>query len=143
MIHMNDALAHHRSCLVLEAAELAYDFGPGHPLQARRLVALMDLLETSGLWHSANEQTHLAMRSATMDELRLIHTADYIAAVRRLSEPEAFDATPEQRQERQESVMRYGFGEGDTPALPDMHEVSARIAGGSLVAMSAVMDLPA
>src|SRR2546430_3849596 len=32
--------------------------------------------------------------------------------------------------------------EGDTPALPDMHKVCALIAGGSLVALSAVMGLP-
>ena len=140
---MTDSPAQHRVRLIFEQAELAYDFGPGHPLQARRLVALMDLLETSRLWDSANEQTRLAMRAATIDELRLIHTADYIAAVQRLSEPEASDATPEQRKERQECIMRYGFGEGDTPPLPDMHKVSALIAGGSLVAMSAVMGLPA
>ncbi len=140
---MTDVPAQHRTCLVFEPAELAYDFGPGHPLQARRLVALMDLLETSGLWHRVNEQTRLTMRAATIDELRLNHTADYIAAVQRLSEPEGPDATPEQQRERQEYIMRYGFGEGDTPALPDMHEVSALIAGGSLVAMSAIMGLPA
>src|SRR2546430_15071426 len=32
--------------------------------------------------------------------------------------------------------------EGDTPALPDMHKVCALIAGGSLVALSALMGLP-
>ena len=39
-------------------------------------------------------------------------------------------------------ALHYGFGDGDTPALPAMHEVAARIAGGTLVALSAVMGLP-
>ncbi len=140
---MTEAAAQARARLIFDPAELAYDFGPGHPLQARRLVALMDLLETSGLWNSSNELTRLPLRAATIDELRLNHTADYISAVQRLSQPEDPHATPEQQKERQECIMRYGFGEGDTPALPNMHEVSALIAGGSLVAMSAVMGLPA
>src|SRR5579863_10182734 len=106
-MNMSDALAQHQARLIFEPAELAYDFGPGHPLQARRLVALIDLLETSGLWKSADEQTRLPMRAATFEELRLIHSADYIAAVQRLSQPEAPDATPEQQRERQECIMRY------------------------------------
>jgi len=36
----------------------------------------------------------------------------------------------------------YGFGEEETPALPGMHEAAALIAGGTLVALSAVMGLP-
>jgi hypothetical protein len=37
-----------RSRLIFGPEELDYDFGKDHPLQARRLVALMDLLKTSG-----------------------------------------------------------------------------------------------
>jgi acetoin utilization deacetylase AcuC-like enzyme len=47
-----------------------------------------------------------------------------------------------ERTEREELELHYGFAEGDTPASPHMHEVAARIAGGSLVALSAVMGLP-
>src|SRR5206468_2829725 len=74
-----------RARLIYDPIEAAYDFGAEHPLQARRLVALMDLLETSGLWHSDNEQTRLPLRAATMEELSLIHTPDYIEVVQRLS----------------------------------------------------------
>ncbi len=140
---MTDAPVHHRARLIFDPTELAYDFGPEHPMQAKRITALMDLLEKSGLWDSTNEQTRLPVRAATIEELRLIHTADYIAAVQRLSQPEEMDASPEQQKERQDLIMRYGFGEGDTPAMPAMHEVGACIVGGSLIAMSAVMGLPA
>ncbi|MFL5666161.1 MAG: hypothetical protein ACJ8BW_33155, partial [Ktedonobacteraceae bacterium] len=76
-----------RSRLIFGPEELDYDFGKDHPLQARRLAALMDLLETSGLWQGDDEQTRLPLRAATIEELSQIHTADYIEAVQRLSQP--------------------------------------------------------
>src|SRR5438105_3456737 len=126
-----------RARLIFDPIELKYDFGAEHPLQASRLESLIDLLEASGLWHSTDEQTRLPLRPATLEELSLIHTPDYIAAVQRLSVPEQDDA-----QERQRLTWQYGFGDSDTPAVPDMHNIAAHVVGGSLVAMSAVMGLP-
>src|SRR5260370_29551046 len=74
-----------RARLIFDPAEFKYDFGPDHPLQGRRLISLMDLLETSGLWRSENEQTPLPSRAATIDELRLDHPADYLEPVEPLS----------------------------------------------------------
>src|SRR5579883_1061226 len=137
-----------RTRLAYDAVELGYDFGAEHPLQAQRQVALMDLLEISGLWHGDNPQTLLPLRPASLEELGLVHTSDYIAAVQRLSVPEKVEiassglSAGEVRAQRMKLALRYGFGDGDTPALPGMHEVTARIAGGTLVAISAVMGLP-
>src|ERR1700694_647870 len=127
MSHADD---HTRAYLLFDQGELEYNFGVEHSLQPRRLVALMDLLESSGLWQRTAEASQLPMRPATDEELELVHTADYIAAVKRLSMPEA-KASQQERQERNDLALRYGFGEGDTPALPGMHEAAARIAGGS------------
>src|SRR6266699_842229 len=135
MSHADD---HTRAYLLFDQSELEYNFGAEHPMQPRRLVALMDLLESSGLWQRSGETGQLPLRPATDEELELVHTADYIAAVKQLSIPEAEAG----QQERNDLAMRYGFGEGDTPALPGMHEAAARIAGGTLVALSAVMGLP-
>ncbi len=102
---------------------------------------MIDLLESADLWHANNEQTRLKLRSATNEELSLIHTSDYIAAVQRLSTlNEALRAG--ESDELAQLALHYGFDDGDTPALPAMHEVAARIAGGTLVALSAVMGLP-
>ena len=131
-----------RARLIFDPAEFNYDFGPDHPLQGRRLVSLMDLLETSGLWQSENEQTRLPSRAATIEELSLNHTAEYIEAVQRLSVVDREALSPDEQRELEKLELHYGFGEGDTPALPDMHKVCALIAGGSLVALSAVMGLP-
>ena len=131
-----------RARLVFDPAELNYNFGVDHPMQPRRLVALIELLETCGLWNKADERTHLPLRTATFEELTLNHTASYIAAVQQLSIPEEDVITDEEKVIREQLIQQYGFGEGDTPALPGMHEVCSLIVGGSLVALSAVMGLP-
>jgi acetoin utilization deacetylase AcuC-like enzyme len=128
--------------LAFDSIELDYNFSPEHPLQPARVEALIDLLTVSGLWKPDEAQTHLAIRAATVDELKLAHTSDYVDAVQRLSTSEAELTSQEERQERSRLALHYGFGDGDTPAVPNMHEISATIAGGTLVAMSAVMGLP-
>jgi acetoin utilization deacetylase AcuC-like enzyme/GNAT superfamily N-acetyltransferase len=151
---MTEANANCKAHLLFDTDELHYDFGPGHPLQPTRLVALMDLLESAGLWQSANEQHRLPLRPATIEELGLVHTPDYIAAVQSLSVPDVGEPSvgrqgegerilqTQQADSQAQLALKYGFADGDTPALPGMHEVSARIAGGTLVALSAVMGLP-
>jgi acetoin utilization deacetylase AcuC-like enzyme len=145
---MDDRPKPSRSRLAFDRGELAYDFGPEHPMKPSRLVALMDLLLTSELWNPDDKQTRLPIRAATIEELRLIHTEDYIAEVQRLSNPEAIHAflhefyTGTTQSSVQEWAEKYGFGEGDTPPLPGMHDVAALIAGGTLVALSAVMGQP-
>ncbi len=85
-----------RARLIFDPIELKYDFGAEHPLQASRLEALIDLLEASGLWYRTNEQTHLPLRSATIEELSLIHQRT-VALVRHLLIPspirQAFPST--------------------------------------------------
>ncbi len=137
-----------RSRLAFDEGELAYDFGPEHPMKPQRLIALMDLLKTSELWKPDDKQCQLPIRAATIEELKLIHSEVYITAVQLLSVPEEIDASRNEIDtETRQIIMRelaeqYGFGEGDTPAIPGMHDVSALIAGGTLVALSAVMGLP-
>src|SRR6266480_632395 len=145
---MPDRPNHPRSRLVFDHGELAYDFGPEHPMKPRRLVALLDLLQTSGLWKPDDSHTQLPIRAATVEELRLVHTEDYIAEVQGLSISEE-DATflheldtVTLHTRMRELAEHYGFAEGDTPAVPGMHTVAALIAGGTLVALSAVMGLP-
>jgi acetoin utilization deacetylase AcuC-like enzyme/GNAT superfamily N-acetyltransferase len=140
---MSNTLANARAHLIFDPVELKYDFGPDHPMQPRRLLALIDLLECCGLWQNNNDQQkRLPLRPATLDELGLVHTPDYIAAVQQLSIPETAGRSKEEREARENLALKYGFGEGDTPALPGMHEAAARIAGSTLVALSAVMGLP-
>src|SRR5690242_13502832 len=116
--------APHGVRIAFDSAELC-NFGPDHPMQPARIEALLDLLTTAKLWKPDEPRTRLAIRAATIDELKLAHRADYIEAVQRLSEP----ATEATSQERARLALRYGFDGGDTPAVPNMHDVSATIAG--------------
>ena len=131
-----------RARILFEPSELQYTFGPDHPLQPSRIEALVDLLKETNLWHYENESTHLPLRSATLAELHLVHSDEYVHAVQTLSLPESEHASKEEREERARLALKYGFGDGDTPVLTGMHDVTANIAGGTLIALSAVMGLP-
>jgi hypothetical protein len=69
---MPDTHSHAGSRLIFVPSELDYDFGPGHPIQPSWPVALLDLLESSGLWQRENEHTRLPIRAATIEELSLV-----------------------------------------------------------------------
>jgi acetoin utilization protein AcuC len=106
---------------------LAYDHGPQHPLRpvrvrlTRELIAAYGLLEGDGV-------TETPPRVATDEELQLVHTERYVDAVKRTAE-----LSPGE-------LVRFGFGPGDNPTFPGMHEASARVAGASLVAAEAVLS---
>ena len=75
----DDLRSPHAVRLAFDTAELCYNFGSEHPLNPARLEALIDLLTTAGLWKPDAVQTRLPFRPATIDELNLAHTADYVA----------------------------------------------------------------
>lgn len=143
MANKAEAAAPGRARLLFDPAELQYDFGPEHPLQAQRLVALIDLLEESGLWSRTEARTQLPIREATRAELELVHTPAYIDAVQQLSKQVQLDQLSQDERHRREHLeLDYGFAEGDTPPLPGMHEVTSLIVGGTLIGLSALMGLP-
>jgi GNAT superfamily N-acetyltransferase len=90
-----------RAHLLFDPCELTYDLGEEHPFQSCRLVALLDLLESSGLWQKGNEEVKLPFRAATTEELALIHTPEYIAAVQQLSTPLPTTASKNACEERE------------------------------------------
>lgn len=103
-----------------------YDHGPAHPLRPARVILTRQLIHDMGLI-DRDRVIEVPARSATVDELLLVHTGDYIEAVTRAGHGE------------RGPWGRYGFGPGDNPLFPHMHEASARVAGGSLVAAEAVL----
>ncbi|UGY92899.1 acetoin utilization protein AcuC [Streptomyces gobiensis] len=106
-----------------DEAVTGYDFGPGHPMDPVRLALTMRLVEAFGLDRKADV---VAANTAGDSTLRLVHRADYIEAVRRVSAaPKSADGS-------------YGLGTEDDPAFAGMHEASALIAGQSVGAAEAV-----
>jgi len=104
-----------------------YDFGPGHPLAPVRVELTMRLARSLGVL-TAPGVAVTAPTPATDADLELLHTPEYIAAVRRAGES---GFAPE--------LFRFGLGTADDPVFPGMHEASALITGATLAAARAVV----
>jgi acetoin utilization protein AcuC len=109
--------------LVFGPRSLDYDFGPSHPLTPRRFGPGIDLLAELGAVPA------LEPEPAADDELLMCHTARYVEVVKRFSRLEADGPDGEA-----------GIGRGgDNPPFAGMHEAAAAVAGGSLMAMEAIL----
>src|SRR5205085_2400053 len=79
-----------------------YDHGPQHPLKPERVLLTLDLIEAYGIPSNANVHA-VDCRSASDDELLLVHTPAYLDATRRAGDGEPGD------------WWRFGYGPGDNP----------------------------
>ena len=104
----------------------SYDHGPQHPLRPGRVLLTRALIHHYGIV-DGSRVVETPARDAGDDELLLVHTEPYIDAVRRAGHGE------------RGSWWQFGFGPGDNPVFPQMHEASARVAGATLVAAEAVL----
>lgn len=102
----------HSTGIVADPRVQKHNPGPDHPEQPGRYSAIMDRLEYTGLLH---ELTRLDARTATDDDLSLVHTREYIAMV-----------------EREIAAGRRQLTTGDTDLSPYSVE-SARVAAGSVL----------
>ena len=104
-----------------------YDHGPQHPLRPARVILTRRLIHDYGLV-DGERVVETPARDASVDELLLVHDEEYVDAVTRAGHGE------------KGPWMLYGFGPGDNPIFPHMHEASARVAGASIVAAEAVLS---
>jgi acetoin utilization protein AcuC len=112
---------------------LRYDFGPAHPLTPRRFGPGIYLLEAFGATRFEEPEP------AADEELRLIHTIEYIEAVKNVGHSAGSDAGVDRVVDRI-GAQHAGLGPGDNPIFPGMHEAAAAVAGGSLAAMGHLLD---
>lgn len=110
-----------------DPAMTAYNFGPSHPMAPARLELTARLAAALGLFDLENVSVQEPGVASDV-ELLAVHSAEYVAAVRRASED---PTTPDPER---------GLGTDDDPAFAGMHEASARLAGGSLLAAEAVLS---
>src|SRR5687768_4662141 len=115
------------TALVWDAALSSYSFGPDHPLNPRRLELTLSLIRSIGLLD--RDVPVLVPRAASDEDLARVHAPEYIAAVKRMSQPGA----------RVSEGLRWGLGTGDVPIVSGMHDASALVAGATLTAAEAVM----
>ena len=102
-----------------------YDHGPQHPLRPARVILTRELIRAYGIVDGRRAAETVA-RDATDDEIGLVHSRRYIDATRRAGHGEPGP------------WWEFGYGPGDNPIFPSMHEAAARVAGASLVAAEAV-----
>ena len=102
-----------------------YDLGAGHPLKPARVLLTYRLIADYGILDGPGVVS-VDARDATDEEIGLVHTAPYIEAVKQAGRG------------RRGPWWEFGFGPGDNPIFPSMHEASARVAGASITAAEAI-----
>jgi acetoin utilization protein AcuC len=106
--------------VVWDEALLGYHLGGWHPLNPIRLDLTIRLARSLGVLDGVQL---LAPVQATDDELRTVHSDDYVAAVKQAPRGRA----------------GHGLGTPDNPVFQRMHEASALVAGGSLLAADKIL----
>lgn len=97
-----------------------YSFGPDHPMGPNRVLRSYQLAEALGILDKM-----LLVAPGPPDEalLRLVHTPEYIAAVK--------SAVPQ---------ALYGVGTADNPLFPRMHEIATQVVAATVEAVQSVAE---
>lgn len=116
-----------RAAFVYDDQMSRHELRSDHPMRPVRLRYTYELLQGYGAFD--NEDARLIIpRSATEAELGWLHTPEYIAAVKRLSQ----GGSPHEEQ-------RFNFSlQGDNPYYPGMYEAATLSSGATLVAAELV-----
>ncbi|MGH3871015.1 MAG: acetoin utilization protein AcuC [Pseudonocardiaceae bacterium] len=109
-----------RAAVVWGEALLGYDLGGRHPLNPIRLDLTIRLAGSLGVLDGISLLTPV---QASDDELRRAHSDTYLAAVK----------------DARRGYVGHGLGTSDNPVFRRMHESSALIAGGSLLAADEIL----
>ncbi len=131
-----------RVAIVFGEGYRGYKFSDVHPLNPVRVELAVDLIESYGLLREENAEAEgpsgtsaaakaairVEPRPASDDEIEMVHEARYVNGVKAAGAGALPAGT----------AVEFGLGPGDNPIFPNMHEASAWIAGGSLVAAELV-----
>ena len=117
--------------LVYGDALMKHHLSDEHPLQPVRVQLAVDLIQSTGLIEHAHL---LPPRMATDEELRLVHSRDYVQLVRELSNPATRRNVPF------DVIDAAGYASADNPISNELHEGTALVAGATLVAAEAIQS---
>ena len=106
---------------------MAYRFSETHPMHPMRLDLTARLCKELELFDRTNLEI-VEPLIATDEELAAVHDPDYIIAVHEVS------ANPEVANEKR------GLGTEDNPVYAGIHEASARLAGGTIMAAESILS---
>jgi len=115
--------------LVYGEALMKHQLSDEHPLQPIRVKLAVDLIRSTGLI----EHSHLLPpRPATIAELELVHSAEYVELVRMLSDPK------QRREVPPKAIDAAGYASADNPISDALHEGTSLVVGASLIAAEAI-----
>jgi acetoin utilization protein AcuC len=117
-----------KAALIYSPGFSQYDLGPSHPLKPIRVERTYELIRACRLLRGSKVSLAQPL-VADEDTIALVHSRDYIDAVR---------APSEGRLTRR--LFDYGLGTIDTPIIQDMYEAAALIVGASVQAADLVVD---
>jgi acetoin utilization protein AcuC len=118
-----------KGALIWDPSFTAYRFRPDHPFNPKRLELAVSLIEAMGLIDQQQFRI-VPPRTATDEELLRVHSPEFVEVVRSLSAPGG----------NRVDAPRWGLGTEDNPIFPRMHEATATVVGGTLVAAELVMS---
>ena len=101
---------------------LGYNFGPEHPLNPVRLRLAYTLIEDFGFL-DGDDAKRVEPRLASEEDLLLIHTQEYIEAVK-----------------TEEPDLAFGLGIDDNPVFKGMYSAARLLAGGSIDAAKLMIE---
>lgn len=104
----------------------AYDLGAQHPLKPDRVLLAWWLIEAYGLDIGPNVERIWVDSLCSREALELVHTPEYIAATVRAGHNELGD------------YAQFGYGPGDNPIFPSMHEAASYVAEATRAGAEAV-----
>ncbi len=118
-----------KAALIWDDAFTRYRFRSDHPFNPKRLELAVSLIESMDLLDGERFRM-VPPRVATDEELLRVHSAEYLAMVRKMSEDGS----------AWREGLTYGLGTDDTPVFPGMHTAAATVVGGTLRAAEMVMS---
>jgi acetoin utilization protein AcuC len=118
-----------RSAFVYSPEYLGYKLSEEHPLNPIRLELTESLIEACGLLDGP-DVFRAEPRMATDDEIMYAHDREYVERVKELGQPGQYPYPD----------FNYGLGSSDNPIFEGMHEASALVTGGSLVAAELIVS---
>jgi acetoin utilization protein AcuC len=116
-----------RPALIWDPELAAYDFGESHPLNPVRLTLAVGLMDAFGM---LTPQNVISPSPASEEDLLLVHSPEYVAAVRRAGTSGA------------DFLPTMGLGTGDDPVFPRMHEIASLTCGASIRGIEEVASGP-
>jgi acetoin utilization protein AcuC len=110
-----------KSSFIYSDEFLNYQFGPNHPFKPIRCKMTLELLKKLNIFD--DKARIIIPQRASNEDLRLVHTQEYIDFVRR------------------ECEEGYGFlDSGDTPSTKGLFEAACAVVGGSILGAKRVAD---